>query len=199
MLVPHMGGGETIIPKVLVVDDQSDNLTLISMALQGKGYRVTTAVNGEDAVAVALLVEPQLILMDISMPKLDGIGATRVIRGEAKIKDVPIVILTAHDGDQFRREANDAGADGYFTKPIDFPRLHDFVDKLLRGTSGEEREVKQAVISPDTGRLDPRFVLWRMFCASNGVSVETLPSDLSSELRKRWQKLKNEKKPFFRF
>ena len=199
MLVPHMGGGETIIPKVLVVDDQSDNLTLISMALQGKGYRVTTAVNGEDAVAVALLVEPQLILMDISMPKLDGIGATRVIRGEVKIKDVPIVILTAHDDDQFRREAKDAGADGYFTKPIDFPRLHAFMDKLLRGTSGEEREVKQAVISPDTGRLDPRFVLWRMFCASNGVSVETLPSDLSSELRKRWQKLKNEKKPFFRF
>ena len=199
MLVPHMGGGETIIPKVLVVDDQSDNLTLISMALQGKGYRVTTAVNGEDAVAVALLVEPQLILMDISMPKLDGIGATRVIRGEAKIKDVPIVILTAHDDDQFRREANDAGADGYFTKPIDFPRLHDFVDKLLRGTSGEEREVKQAVISPDTGRLDPRFVLWRMFCAANDVPVETLPSELSRDMRKRWQALKSEKRPLFRF
>ncbi len=186
-------------PKVLVVDDQSDNLTLISMALQERGYRVTTAVDGREAVGVALLVEPQLILMDISMPKLDGIEATRVIRGEVKIKDVPIVILTAHDDDQFRREANDAGADGYFTKPIDFPRLHAFVDKLLRGTSGEEQEVKQTAISPDTGRLDPRFVLWRMFCAANGVTVETLPSELSSELKKRWQSLKNEKRPFFRF
>ncbi|HJU55040.1 MAG TPA: response regulator [Pyrinomonadaceae bacterium] len=190
--------GSDIAPRVLVVDDQSDNLTLISMALQEKGYRVSTAVNGEDAVSVALLVLPQLILMDISMPKLDGIGATRVIRGEGKIKDVPIVILTALDDDQFRREANEAGADGYFTKPIDFPRLNAFMDKLLRGTSGEEQEAKRSAISPDTGRLDPRFVLWRMFCAANDVPVETLPSDLSAELKKRWQLLKNEKRPLFR-
>ena len=194
-----MNAADTVVPKVLVVDDQNDNLTLISMALQGKGYLVTTAVNGEDAVAVARLVQPQLILMDISMPKLDGIAATRVIRGEPQIKDVPIVILTAFDDDQFRREANDAGADGYFTKPIDFPRLHAFVDKLLRGTSGQEKEVKQAAISPDSGRLDPRFVLWRMFCAANDVPVETLPSDLDRELKKRWQRLKNEKRPHFRF
>ncbi|HKQ50878.1 MAG TPA: response regulator [Pyrinomonadaceae bacterium] len=193
-----MNARDTTVPKVLVVDDQSDNLTLVSMALQERGYRVSTAVNGEDAVTVALMVEPQLVLMDISMPKLDGIGATRCIRGEEKIKEVPIVILTAFDDDQFRRVAADAGADGYFTKPIDFPRLHAFMDKLLRGTSGEEREVKQTSISPDTGRLDPRFVLWRMFCAANDVPVETLPSELNSELKKRWQRLKNEKRPLFR-
>ena len=193
-----MSERETV-PKVLVVDDHNDNLTLISLALQEQGYRVSTAVNGRDAVSVALLVLPQLILMDISMPVLDGIGATRVIRGEEKIKDVPIVILTALDDDQFRREANDAGADGYFTKPIDFPRLHAFLDKLLSGTSGEEREAKQSVISPDSGKLDPRFVLWRMFCAANDVSVETLPSDLSTDLKKRWQLLKMEKRPLFRF
>jgi DNA-binding response OmpR family regulator len=181
------------------VDDQSDSLTVVSLALQERGYRVSTAVNGQEAVGVARLVQPQLILMDITMPVLDGIGATRVIRNDEKIKDVPIVILTALDDDQFRREANDAGADGYFTKPIDFPRLHAFMDKLLRGTSGEEREVKQTVISPDTGRLDPRFVLWRMFCAANDVPVETLPSELNSELKKRWQMLKNEKRPLFRF
>lgn len=186
------------VPKVLVVDDQHDNLTLISLALQGQGYRVSTAVNGQDAVVVARLVLPQLILMDISMPVLDGIAATRVIRGEDEIKDVPIVILTAHDDDQFRREAVEAGADGYFTKPIDFPRLHAFLDKLLRGTSGEEREAKQSAISPDTGRLDPRFVLWRMFCAANDVPVETLPSELTAEMKKRWQLLKNEKRPLFR-
>ena len=196
---PHMSVGDTSVPKVLVVDDQSDSLTVVSLALQERGYRVSTAVNGQEAVGVARLVQPQLILMDITMPVLDGIGATRVIRNDEKIKDVPIVILTALDDDQFRREANDAGADGYFTKPIDFPRLHAFMDKLLRGTSGEEREVKQTVISPDTGRLDPRFVLWRMFCAANDVPVETLPSELNSELKKRWQMLKNEKRPLFRF
>ncbi|HWT03919.1 MAG TPA: response regulator [Pyrinomonadaceae bacterium] len=190
--------GRAVVPKVLVVDDQHDNLTLISLALRGQGYRVSTAVNSQDAVVVARLVLPQLILMDISMPVLDGIAATRVIRGEDEIKDVPIVILTALDDDQFRREAAEAGADGYFTKPIDFPRLHAFLDKLLRGTSGEEREAKQVAISPDTGRLDPRFVLWRMFCAANDVPVETLPSELTAELKKRWQLMKNEKRPLFR-
>ena len=193
-----MTAGETV-TKVLVVDDQSDNLTLISLALQEKGYRVSTAVDGEDAVNVALLVRPQLILMDISMPKLDGIGATRVIRGAEKISDVPVVILTAFDDQQFRVEAAAAGANGYFTKPIDFPRLHAFMDKLLRGTSGEEREAARAAISPDTGRLDPRFVLWRMFCAANDVPVETLPSELGAELKRRWQLLKAEKKPLLRF
>ena len=194
-----MSERETAAPKVLVVDDQSDNLTLVSLALQEQGYRVSTAVNGQDAVSVARLVLPQLILMDISMPVLDGIGATRVIRGEEEIKDVPVVILTAHDDDQFRREALEAGADGYFTKPIDFPRLNAFLDKLLRGTSGEEREAKQSVISPDTGRLDPRFALWRMFCAANDVAVETLPSELSAEMNRRWQLLKKERRQLFRF
>lgn len=192
-------GVERVVPKVLVVDDQSDNLAVISLALQERGYLVSTAVNGEEAVSLARLLRPQLILMDISMPVLDGIGATRRIRGEAEIKDVPIVILTAHDDDQFRREANDAGADGYLTKPIDFARLRAFVDKLLRGSSSEESEAGGSVISPDTGRLDPRFVLWRMFCAAHDLAVETLPSEMSAELKKRWQEMKREKRPLFRF
>lgn len=190
--------GKGITPKVLVVDDQNDNLVLISLAVQERAYRVLTAVNGEDAVSVAMLAQPQLILMDISMPKLDGIEATRIIRSQEKIRDVPIVILTAFDDDQFRQEAADAGADGYFTKPIDFERLYVFMDKLLRGTAGEEKKAKANMISPDTGRLDPRFVLWRMFCAANDVGVETLPSELSAELKKRWRLLKTEKRPLFK-
>jgi CheY-like chemotaxis protein len=181
------------------VDDQNDNLVVISLAVQDRGYRVVTAVNGEDAVSVAILTQPQLILMDISMPKLDGIEATRVIRSEEKIRDVPVVILTAFDDDQFRQEAAEAGADGYFTKPVDFDRLHGLMDKLLRGISSEEKEAKGNVVSPDTGQLDPRFVLWRMFCAANDVAVETLPSDLSAELKKSWWQLKNDKRPLFRF
>jgi CheY-like chemotaxis protein len=186
-------------PRILVVDDQNDNLVVISLAVQERGYRVVTAVNGEDAVSVAMLTQPQLILMDISMPKLDGIEATRIIRSEEKIRDVPVVILTAFDDDHFRQEATEAGANGYFTKPIDFDRLHGLMDKLLRGISGEEREAKSDAISPDTGRLDPRFALWRMFCAANDVAVETLPSELSAELKKRWRLLKNEKRPLFKF
>lgn len=190
--------GREFVPKVMVVDDQNDNLVVISLAVQERGYRVVTAVDGEDAVSVVRLARPHLILMDISMPKMDGIEATRVIRHEEESKDTPVVILTALDDDEFRRKAADAGADGYFTKPIDFDRLHVFMDKLLRGTSGEEEEAKGNVISPDTGRLDPRFVLWRMFCAANGVKVETLPSELSAEMKKRWLLMKSEKRPLFK-
>src|SRR5215212_3943048 len=117
-------------PKILVVDDQNDNLVLISLAVQERGYHVVTAVNGEDAISVALLARPQLILMDIAMPKLDGIEATRAIRQSAELGHVPIVILTAFETDEFRQRAAAAGADGYFTKPIDFERLYSFIAKL---------------------------------------------------------------------
>lgn len=186
-------------PKILVVDDQNDNLVLISLAVQERGYHVVTAVNGEDAVSVALLARPQLILMDIAMPKVDGIEATRIIRRSGEISDVPIVILTAFETDEFRQRAAAAGANGYFTKPIDFERLYSLIDKLLRGTSGEEQEATAGSIQRETGRLDPRFVLWRMFCAENNIPVETLPSELSKALKKSWQLMKKNKRPFFRF
>ena len=185
--------------KVLVVDDQNDNLILISLAVQEMGFRVVTAVNGEDAVAVALIARPQLILMDIAMPKLDGIEATSVIRRREEISDVPVVILTAFDTDDFRKRAVDAGANGYLTKPLDFDRLRTMIDKLLRGVSGEEKEAESSVISAETGRLDPRFMLWRMFCAESNIPVDTLPSDLHREQKKKWEKLKENKRPLFKF
>ncbi|HKS27697.1 MAG TPA: response regulator [Pyrinomonadaceae bacterium] len=185
--------------KVLVVDDQNDNLVLVSLAVQEMGFRVVTAVNGEDAVAVALLGRPQLILMDIAMPRMDGIEATRSIRQRQEIRDVPIVILSAFDTDDFRRRAEQAGVNGYLTKPIDFDRLRVLIDKLLRGTSSEEREATRAAISPETGRLDPRFMLWRMFCAESNIAVETLPSELNREQKKRWDSLKKNKSPLFKF
>jgi two-component system cell cycle response regulator DivK len=186
--------------KVLVVDDQNDNLVLISLAVQGMGFRVITAVNGEDAVAVALLASPHLILMDIAMPKLDGLEATRLIRREEKISDVPVVILSAFDSEDFRQRAEEAGVNGYFRKPVDFDRLHGLMDKLLRGISGEEEEAQTAAVSLDTGRLDPRFMLWRMFCAETNIPVETLPSELDRAQKDKWERLKkNNKRPLFRF
>jgi DNA-binding response OmpR family regulator len=163
------------------------------------GFRVVTAVNGEDALAVSLLACPQLILMDIAMPVLDGIEATRAIRQRGEVADVPIIILSAFDTDDFRRKAAQAGVNGYFTKPIDFDRLRAMIDKLLRGTSGEEREARNASIRPETGRLDPRFMLWRMFCAESNIAIETLPSELNREQKKRWDSLKKNKSPLFRF
>jgi two-component system, cell cycle response regulator DivK len=183
-------------PRVLVVDDTQDNLVLISLAVQEMNCRVVTAVNGEDALTVALLAEPQLILMDIAMPVLDGIEATRLIRQQEKLKDVPIVILSAFDTDAFRQKAIEAGVNGYFTKPVDFARLRQMIQKLLSGEPGEEAAV--GTISPDTGRLDPRFMLWRLFCSENNIPVETLPSELNRELKKVWERLKTNKKRLFK-
>ena len=183
-------------PKVLVVDDTNDNLVLISLAVQEMNCRVVTAVNGEDALAVALLAEPQLILMDIAMPVLDGIEATRLIRRQEKLKEVPIVILSAFDSEAFRQKAVEAGVNGYFTKPVDFERLRQFIQKLLSGKPDDEVAVE--TISPDTGRLDPRFMLWRLFCSENDIPVETLPSELNRELKKVWGQLKTNKKRLFK-
>jgi two-component system cell cycle response regulator DivK len=118
---------------VLVVDDMSDNLILISLSLQDMGYRVVTASNGADALNVAKLARPDLILMDIAMPHQDGLAATRRIREESELQDVPVVALTAFDTDGFRQAAFDAGFNGYLTKPIDFERLKKLMRMLLSG------------------------------------------------------------------
>ena len=125
-------GGQTI----LVVDDMSDNIILISLSLQDMGYRVVTATNGADALSVAKLARPDLILMDIAMPQQDGLAATRRIREETELQGVPVIALTAFDTDGFRQAAFDAGFNGYLTKPIDFDRLRKLMAKLLAGDKG---------------------------------------------------------------
>jgi CheY-like chemotaxis protein len=116
---------------VLIVDDLIDNLVLISLDLQKCGYRVVTASNGEEAVRVASISQPDLILMDIGMPGLDGLGATRQIKEKEGIQGIPVIALTAFETEGFRRAAYDAGFDGYLTKPINFDRLHDLIRSFL--------------------------------------------------------------------
>lgn len=116
---------------ILVVDDSADNVAVISLDLQHQGYRVVTASNGEDGVTVATQTLPNLILMDINLPTLDGLGATRRIREIDGLRDVPIVAITAFGTEGFQRAAYDAGVSGYLTKPIDFDRMHQLVARLL--------------------------------------------------------------------
>ena len=116
---------------ILVVDDTVDNLVIISLHLQQSGYRVVTAGDGEEGVKVATLANPDLILMDLSMPGLDGLGATRKIREDPSLRPVPVVAVTAFNTEGFKRAAHDAGIDGYITKPIDFERLNDLIRSLL--------------------------------------------------------------------
>jgi CheY-like chemotaxis protein len=119
---------------ILVVDDSADNVALISLTLQQQGYRVVTANNGEDAVTVATQTQPNLILMDINLPTLDGLGATRRILDNETLRDVPIVAITAFGTEGFQRAAYDAGVSGYLTKPIDLDRMHQLIARLLSPT-----------------------------------------------------------------
>jgi len=116
---------------ILVVDDSADNLAMLSLYLQQEGYRVVTATNGEEAVTVASYTRPDLILMDISMPKLDGLAATRKIRENRALRNVPVVVVTAFGTEGFQRAAYDVGVSGYLTKPLDFARMHQLVAGLL--------------------------------------------------------------------
>ena len=116
---------------ILVVDDAADNLAVICLDLQQQGYKVVTASNGEDAVRVAEQMLPNLILMDINLPELDGLAATRRIRENGALREVPVVVVTAFGTEGFQRAAYDAGASGYLTKPLDFDRMNLLIARLL--------------------------------------------------------------------
>ena len=122
---------------ILVVDDSADNVAMISLDLQQQGYRVVTASNGEDAITVATQTLPNLILMDINLPALDGLGATRRIRESDMLREVPVIAITAFGTEGFQRAAYDVGVAGYLTKPLDLDRMHQLIARLLSpGESG---------------------------------------------------------------
>ena len=117
--------------KILIVEDNDMNLDMLSRRLTRRGYDLVTAVNGEQAVALAQSELPGLILMDLSLPVMDGWEATRRIKAMLNTRSIPIIALTAHAmaGDQ--QKAMRAGADDYDTKPIDLKRLITKIEALL--------------------------------------------------------------------
>ncbi len=116
---------------VLVVEDDEDIRLAMRLALEDFGYRVIEAGNGEEAVEAAWRTCPSIILMDLSLPILDGLTATRRIREDPQMKEVPIVAVTAQHESQFRANALAAGCNAYTTKPIDFDWLNDLIIQLL--------------------------------------------------------------------
>ncbi len=117
---------------VMVVEDFEDNRFMMRRLLEMSGYKVLEAVNGEEAVDLAVKEQPSLILMDLSLPLLDGLAATRRIRAYSGLRDVPIVAVSAHDTSDFHAEALAAGCNDYVTKPIDFDQLEELLRKLIR-------------------------------------------------------------------
>lgn len=121
--------------KILLVEDNEMNRDMLSRRLERRGYEVIVAVDGEEGVARARAEAPDLVLMDMSLPVLDGWEATRQLKSAPETKSIPVVALTAHAMSGDREKATEAGCDDFDTKPVDFPRLLSKVEALLGGTS----------------------------------------------------------------
>ncbi|PYS50712.1 MAG: hypothetical protein DMF68_06370 [Acidobacteria bacterium] len=124
-------------PTILVVEDFEDNRFMMRRLLEMSGYRVIEAINGEEAIDLACREKPGLILMDLSLPQLDGLAATRRIRQHPELSNVPIVAVSAHDTADFHADALSAGCNDYVTKPIDFDQLEALLARLLPKGSGQ--------------------------------------------------------------
>jgi len=117
--------------RILVAEDSAECVVPISLYLQQCGYEVVTAIDGEEALKVTALTGPDLILMDISMPVLDGLGAIRRLREQCAPAYIPIIAISAFSTSGFLQAAHDAGFDGYLTKPFDFNRMDALIKTLL--------------------------------------------------------------------
>lgn len=119
------------VKKILLVEDNELNADMLSQRLKRKGYEITLATNGEKAIQLAKKSLPDLILMDMGLPVLDGWEATRQLKADPKTKNIPVLALTAHSMVGDRKRTLEAGCDDYDTKPVDFPRLIEKIEKLL--------------------------------------------------------------------
>jgi CheY-like chemotaxis protein len=118
-------------PKILLVEDNEMNRDMLSRRLQKKGYTVITAQDGERGYSLARSEAPDLILMDISLPAMDGWEVTRLLKANASTRHIPIIALTAHAMVSDREKAIGIGCDDYDTKPVDFVRLSEKIESLL--------------------------------------------------------------------
>jgi two-component system, cell cycle response regulator DivK len=125
-----MSGGDLMV-KILLVEDNEMNRDMLSRRLLRKGFEVVMAVDGGQAVSMAESEHPDLILMDMSLPVIDGWEATRRVKAAKATAHVPIIALTAHAMSGDREKALSAGCDDYDTKPIEMPRLLEKIDALL--------------------------------------------------------------------
>ncbi len=118
-------------PKILLVEDQEMNRNMLSRRLIKRGYEVSIAVDGAEGLEKARAEKPELILMDMSLPVIDGWEATRQLKADEATRGIPVVALTAHAMSTDRDKALEAGCDAYETKPVELPRLLETMEKLL--------------------------------------------------------------------
>ncbi|AOS45354.1 Polar-differentiation response regulator DivK [Lacunisphaera limnophila] len=119
-------------PKILLVEDNEMNRDMLTRRLEKRGYAVSVAVDGGEGVAKAAAEVPDLILMDMSLPVLDGWDATKQIKANPALAGIPIIALTAHAMESDRQKALGAGCDDFDTKPVELPRLLMKIEELLK-------------------------------------------------------------------
>lgn len=118
--------------KILVVDDNEDSRELVIKILKGKGHKLCEAVDGEDALEKVATEQPDLILMDISLPKVDGHEVTRRLKSDERFSSIPVIALTAHAMKGDREKALAAGCEGYISKPINVREFYDRIKVFLK-------------------------------------------------------------------
>lgn len=117
--------------KVLLVEDVEDTRLFMRLALEDQGFIVLEAEDGQAAVASAVRETPDVILMDLSLPRMDGFAAAKLMREKTELKNVPIIAVTAHQETGFRTDAKASGFDAYVTKPIDINWLKELINGLI--------------------------------------------------------------------
>ena len=117
--------------RILLVEDNEMNRDMLSRRLQRRGYDVLMATDGQAGVEIAISERPDIVLMDMSLPVLDGWEATRLLKSDTVTQSIPVIALTSHAMESDRQSALAAGCDDYDTKPIEFSRLIEKIEKLL--------------------------------------------------------------------
>jgi two-component system, cell cycle response regulator DivK len=119
-------------PRILIVEDNEMNRDMLSRRLERRGYQVITAIDGSHGIAAAQTESPDLILMDMSLPEVDGWEAARRLKSDRSTRHIPVIALTAHAMSSDRQKALEAGCDEYETKPVEFPRLLAKIQAMLQ-------------------------------------------------------------------
>jgi adenylate cyclase len=136
-------------PRILAVDDTPENLEILRMRLEANGYEVATAADGEEGLAKACELTPDLILLDIMMPKLDGIAVVRLLKRDISLQAIPVILVTAKADTRDLVEGLDAGGDDYLTKPFEHQALLARVRSMLRQKALHDTVVNQAQLLQD--------------------------------------------------
>jgi two-component system cell cycle response regulator len=167
--------------RILVVDDHEDNIELLRARLEARGYEVEGANDGQAALDAVRRVCPDLILLDVMMPKMDGIEVVRRLKANAELPFIPVIMQTALDSTENKVEGLDAGADDYITKPINFAELEARVNSLLRikalqtDLAARERELSE---------LNDRL---RLISLTDGLTEVENRRSLELHLHEMWQ------------